>query len=224
CPPLIPYTTLFRSSASSGTRDRSIRVWGRRLSKFSSTITSVPPMMGTPSGWACLASSASSRVEGLRNSMLVLVVASAPSQPTHDRVPGTTHRCPFVEYITLLEGQPERDDMKSFCVQALQLVFSYKPMNTRHRPTGATEDVHADQRTDRGQRAASALSDRCRPGPPHHPVGLHHRSARTRPLPARRRVRPHRHDVAPHPPGLRDLRVLGRRGRSRGRRGRDRPG
>ena len=55
-------------SASSGTPVRSSSAAGRRWSKLSSTITSVPPAIGTASGCSAFAASASAQPAGRRNS------------------------------------------------------------------------------------------------------------------------------------------------------------
>ena len=54
---------------SSGTRVRSSSTGGRRRSKLSSTITSVPPMIGTASGCSARAARASPSDDGERNSI-----------------------------------------------------------------------------------------------------------------------------------------------------------
>ncbi len=56
-------------SVSSATRVRSRIVGGRERSKFSSTITSVPPLIGSASGCAAFAASASSQVAGCSSSI-----------------------------------------------------------------------------------------------------------------------------------------------------------
>ena len=53
----------------SSTRVRSRIVSGRARPKLMSTITSVPPHSGSASGWAALASSASSQLAGCRSSI-----------------------------------------------------------------------------------------------------------------------------------------------------------
>ena len=58
-----------RCVASSGTAVRSRIAGGRALSKLSSTITSVPPAIGSASGWAARASRASASAVGRSTSM-----------------------------------------------------------------------------------------------------------------------------------------------------------
>src|SRR5215470_7753234 len=62
--------------ASSLTRVRSSRYSGRYRSKFSSTMTSVPPWMGTACGCAAFICSASGHVAGCRNSIGPLLSAT----------------------------------------------------------------------------------------------------------------------------------------------------
>ncbi|CAM5292566.1 hypothetical protein STANM309S_06067 [Streptomyces tanashiensis] len=59
-------------SRSSSIRFRSRRYSGRRWSKLISTMTSVPPAMGTAVGCSALAASASSQLAGRRKSMVAL--------------------------------------------------------------------------------------------------------------------------------------------------------
>src|SRR3569833_4016816 len=83
-PPSVP------CSWSSATRPRSSRAPGRRWSKLSSTITSVPPAIGTAPGLAAFAASAAASVAGRRNST-VDVLSGLLRQEVHTLECGRDH-------------------------------------------------------------------------------------------------------------------------------------
>ena len=78
---------------SSSTRVRSRIASGRARPKLMSTITSVPPHSGSASGWAALASSASSQLAGCRNSIRAGYSPSAGRGRILSRQPHCMQRC-----------------------------------------------------------------------------------------------------------------------------------
>src|SRR5690606_11001769 len=90
-------------------RLRSIRCSGRRWSKLISTITSVPPAIGTAAGCSALAASASSQLAGRRKSMtgsLLLRLVGRTDRAIRVRRTGLALRVNCTEY----EPRPPHPD------------------------------------------------------------------------------------------------------------------
>src|SRR6266508_1446325 len=99
-----------RQVFSSDRRETSIMTSGLLRSKFRSTIRSVPPAIGTASGWSAFHSSASSSPRGMRTSIRA---SSASELPLRERVDHGQHV--VAERIQDRAGAPGLDVLADLC-------------------------------------------------------------------------------------------------------------